>query len=1051
LSEPDVAFNEFLKTFESGGKRKYEERIARMLQKDLPVITIDYQDLAMDNSDFAVSLVRSPDKVLEFMHTAVYEILKDKYPQYAATLDPDDIFVKVVGVDNRVDLRKIGTRNLNQMIYTSGIVTSMTTPGHFVTVAAWRCPNGDITSVKQQHPLWLERPAMCSGEDCESKVFRLDLELSKYIDFQKVALQELPEETPAGEVPRAFNVNLFADNINIVRPGDRIGVVGVVKAVPEGKEGRVFDTQLYASYVEQLNKDPQNIYISEDDKKKFVAIAAAPDAYKKLIDSVAPAISGHDDEKEAILLVLAGSPPTVLPDGTRLRGDPHTLFCGDPGCIVGSERVVLENGAMVKIESLGTSHLQDIKVSLRTGKANRKTAFATRFHVYHSQPTLRITTESGKTIRGTYNHPLLLVNGGKKVWKRLDELSVGDRIAVTTGISCNIRNYIGTGFQDIPYHRGPRFHGNLPDRVTPQLAAFLGYVLGDGWVTRYKVSCLVNDTEADLVGPLFELASSLFGLIPGIRRTKPTQTMIGPRQVNSRQSLTEIVVHSQNVASNLRFLKTKRVPELIFASGNKVTAHFLRWLFEADGCVFSKGRGRRAIQLKSSSPGLLSDVQLLLLRFGVPSRINGNNLAIRSRRGILAFGKNIGFVSSKKKSLLTKLVADVSNTSHQSRLRPDERIVAIDEMPPADVYDVEVPEEHRFIANGIISHNTAKSAMLRFASEVAPRSMLVSGTGASRAGLSAAVVKNADGTSVLEAGTMVLADGGIAVVDEAEKMRNEDRVALHEAMEQGTVSIQKAGFHVKLNARASVLAAANPNQGRYNPDLSLVDQINFLPSLISRFDLIFVVRDERTKEADEKIASHIVELRKKRGYVSPPPVPFELLRKYIAFCKRISPYPTDAANKKLKEYYLHMRANVPMGGIPPTPRTLESLIRLATCRARVLLRVEVTAEDADAVIRLMERFVYDVATDKTTGKMDFGEAELGVSASARSETEIFDLAIIELSATSANGQFPREALVEKLEASGKFDEMKVDKFIEKARAVGRLYEPKSGYYARVEG
>nr|WP_276977889.1 minichromosome maintenance protein MCM [Ferrimicrobium acidiphilum] len=676
-SEPDVAFNEFLKTFESGGERKYEERIAQMPQTNLPVLTIDYQDLVMANSDLAVALVRHPDKVLELIHVAIYEILRDRYPQYAAVLDLDDIFVKVAGVDNKVDLRKIGTRNLNEMVYTSGIVTSMTTPGHFITIAAWRCPNGDITSVKQQHPLWLERPVMCSGEDCESKVFRLDLELSKYIDFQKVVLQELPEETPAGEVPRAFNINLFADNINVARPGDRIGVVGVVKAVPEGKEGRVFDTQIYSSYIEQLNKDPQNIYIGEEDKKKMLEITAAPDAYKKLINSVAPAISGHDDEKETILLVLAGSPPTVLPDGTRLRGDPHALFCGDPG--------------------------------------------------------------------------------------------------------------------------------------------------------------------------------------------------------------------------------------------------------------------------------------------------------------------------------------------------------------------------------------TAKSAMLRFASEVAPRSMLVSGTGASRAGLSAAVMKNADGTSVLEAGTMVLADGGIAVVDEAEKMRNEDRVALHEAMEQGTISIQKAGFHVKLNARASVLAAANPNQGRYNPDLSLVDQINFLPSLISRFDLIFVVRDERTKEADERIATHIVELRKKRGYVSAPPVPFELLRKYIAFCKRVNPYPTDAANKKLKEYYLHMRANVPMGGIPPTPRTLESLIRLATCRARVLLRKEVTVEDADAVIRLMERFVYDVATDKTTGKMDFGEAELGVSSSARSETEMFDMAVVELSATSANRQFTREALFAKLEASGKFDDTKVEKFIEKARAVGRLYEPKQGYYARVEG
>lgn len=648
-----------------------------MLQGDIPIVTIDYNDLVVSNPGLAGVLVKYPDKMLGLMHSAIYEILRNEYPQYAMTIEQDDIFVKIAGVDNKVDLRKIGTRHLNSMIYTSGIVTSMTAPGHFITIAAWRCSNGDITPINQQHPLWLERPSVCSGSDCESKVFKLDIGLSKYIDYQKVTLQELPEETPAGEVPRAFSINLFADNINIVRPGDRIGIVGVVKAVPEGKEGRVFDTQIYSSFVEQLNKDPQNIMITEEDQQELMALATNKDAYKNLINSVAPAIYGHEDEKEAILLMLAGSPPTVLPDGTVLRGLPHFLMVGDPG--------------------------------------------------------------------------------------------------------------------------------------------------------------------------------------------------------------------------------------------------------------------------------------------------------------------------------------------------------------------------------------TSKSAMLRFASAAAPRSMLVSGTGASRAGLSAAIVKNPDGTNALEAGTMVLADGGIAVIDEAEKMRPDDRVALHEAMEQGTLSVNKAGFHVTLNARASVLAAANPSQGRYNPDLPLVDQVNFLPSLISRFDIIFVVRDERAKDVDEMIANHIVELRKKRSYVSQPPVSFETFRKYIAFCKRTNPYPTDAANKKLKEYYLHMRANVPMGGIPPTPRTLESLIRLATCRARILLRNEATAEDADAVIRLMNRFIYDVATDKTTGKMDFGEAELGISTAARSETEIFDMAIAELASTSANRQFTRDALVDKLEASGKFDDIKVEKFIEKARAAGRLYEPKPGYYARVEG
>ena len=184
---------------------------------------------------------------------------------------------------------------------------------------------------------------------------------------------------------------------------------------------------------------------------------------------------------------------------------------------------------------------------------------------------------------------------------------------------------------------------------------------------------------------------------------------------------------------------------------------------------------------------------------------------------------------------------------------------------------------------------TAKSEFLKYISRLAPRALYTSGRGSTAAGLTAAVVKETNGMMMLEAGAVVLADQGIACIDEFDKMKPEDRSVLHEVMEQQTVSVAKGGIVAMLNARTSILAAANPVYGRYDPYKNLYENINLPIPLLTRFDLIYVVRDVPDKEGDEKLAEHILEIRRKSSYKLAPPIDFMLLRKYIAYTKRINP------------------------------------------------------------------------------------------------------------------------------------------------------------------
>ena len=360
-----------------------------------------------------------------------------------------------------------------------------------------------------------------------------------------------------------------------------------------------------------------------------------------------------------------------------------------------------------------------------------------------------------------------------------------------------------------------------------------------------------------------------------------------------------------------------------------------------------------------------------------------------------------------------------------------------------------------------------KSELLSYMSRLSPRGIYATGKAASAAGLTAAAVRDefGEGRWTLEAGALVLADLGLAAIDEIEKMNPQDRSAIHEAMEQQRISVAKAGITAVLQARCAVLAAANPKFGRFDEHKYISEQIDLPPALLSRFDIIFSMIDRPQSDRDRELAEHVLkghrvgEIRRRREAglsseetqaLEEPYTPHfnpDFLRKYVAYAKRLFPVMTEEAMGIIERKYLEIRKTGEAAGssVPITPRQLEAIIRLSEAGARLRLSESVTADDAERAVRITEYWMGKVAGEE--GRFDIDIIQTGISQSQREQIISIRDIINELA--GPDGVADYDDIVRLAQERG-IPPAKVDSWLKRWAQEGEIYSPVKNKYKLVE-
>jgi len=651
---------------------------------------------------------------------------------------------------------------------------------------------------------------------------------------------------------------------------------------------------------------------------------------------------------------------------------------------------------------------------------------------------IKIKFSNGREIKVTPEHPVFCVENGKIITKRADLIKLEEDIPVPLTLPIKGEEQI---FKTDCYNSKALVHIKIPEKNGERIFKLMGYLISEGSREKNRGKVIgVNFTNKDqrLLDEFESLMFSLFNLSPY------KQAKIDEHELRYmyRYTSTELVkFFKKNFPEILNKSGEKQIPQVLMKGKREYISKLLSTLFEGDGYVSVKERTIR-IGYKTKSKRLAEQMQDLLLRFNIRSNITKDReyfrVGITSYENILEFITNIGFVTPEKNNIVQKYLNEKTikrTVKNKIPLSFNEKIIEIikneniEKVGKYNVYDINYDHLIRkdkfsfsfnFLKNlyNLLKKEENQEFIKKLISEVGWEKVI---------GIE--IIDNDTEKWVYD----ITIEPNHAFVSQAAILHN-------------TVTISKANVQATLRAETSVLAAANPKFGRFDPYQGVAQQIDLPPTLINRFDIIFTLRDIPDKDKDTKIATHVLQEHKKD--TNEMLIPRDLFRKYIAYAKqKIKPELTDEAIAELKKFYVDLR-NKPVSSdaavkpIPISARQLTALIRMSEASAKVKLSKKVTKEDANLAIDIMKHYLMQVGYDYESKTFDIDRISTGTTSSQRAKILLVKETIGELE-NRLGKLIPIEEIEKELEGKLKPDE--IEDAINKLNSSGDIFKPRRGY------
>jgi len=984
-------------------------------------VYVVYDQLDLFDPDWADYVLQHPVRSLHFGRQAMRKLLPHGREKVAIQLR-----MKSLPKDSKVEVRKIRSEHLGRLIAVEGLVRKATEVRPKIVDALFQCARCGTIIKEPQEGMYFKEPMECykeqngCGRTASSTKFKLLSEDSRYVDTQKVEIQENPEGLRGGAQPERLTGYIEDDLAGFVSPGDRLIMNGIIRSVQKGavQKSTLFDINLDVLSVELKTQEYEEVSITEDDEMEILRQARDPTLFKKIVASISPTIYGYDREKEAIALQLFGGVHKSLDDGTKIRGDIHILLVGDPGvakCLTGDTDVLLSDQSTVKIKEVveeaiakgpvekvddGVWAPLDLRIFTFSNRGAIDYGKAVRAWRRTSPPKmLRITTKSGRKLTVTPTHPLFVQNGPWIQFRAANFLFVGQNVAVATQAGL-------TGYDETHgYQRGLDWDPIVSKEEVPAQ---------EEWVYDLEVEGTHNFITNGIISHNSQILRYMADLAPrGIYASGKSSSAAG---------LTAAAVKDE------------------FGEG--------RWTLEAGALVLADlglasideldkmdDKDRSSMHEAMESQCYDDETEILTdngwKRFS--ELLDGDNVATLGKSGSIEFEKP-------------------TNRFCFDYCGPIYHICSQD-------VNMAITPTHRML----VKVNDGVSKGLPFLTcQMCWLPLVDTGLIFLLPGLD-----GNDGAEVLvtpEEVRTINYSGKVSCVEVPNHILCVRRGG-KPVFSGNSVSVAKAGITARLQCRCSILGAANPKYGRFEESQFISDQIDLPPALMSRFDLIFAMTDKPDSEKDARITSHILKVHRRgeilgnqdlsdlpgmdieammqESSMLEPVYDKEFLRKYVAYSKRITPILTDEAVKLISDNYLNIRK---MGegeskSVPITARQLEAYVRLAEASARARLSRIVTLDDARRSVAIVEYYLRKIAGE--AGKLDIDIIATGTSRSQR-EQIVSIRAIIQENADRDKG-ISIDQLISLAEQES-IPEERVRTLIKRLYESGEIFSPTVGYY-----